>query len=267
MKPLIVIPARHGSTRFPGKPLAKIAGLSMLRRVLHVANAAAEKTGAQIVVATDHYAILKHAEEAGARAVMTSPELASGTDRALAALQAIGSDADFIVNLQGDAPFTPPEHIEALIRAGETTDADVATVVVPLSWEKLDALRAAKLDTPFTGTCCIRREDGRALWFSKNILPAIRKEDALRSQSTVSPVLQHIGLYGYRRDALQRFAALPMGRYEKLEGLEQLRFLENGMSIHAEIVDPPQFSSAGVDSPSDVQRAEKEIALHGDPHA
>lgn len=267
MKSLIVIPARHGSTRFPGKPLAKIAGRSMLSRVVHVAKQAGETVGAAVVVATDHEEIFAHAEAAGAQAVMTSPDLASGTDRALAAMKALGSDADFIVNLQGDAPFTPPSHIEALIRAGAATDADVTTVVVRLPWEKLDALRESKTATPFTGTSCIRREDGRALWFSKNILPAIRKEEALREAGPVSPVLQHIGLYGYRRAALARFAALPMGRYEALEGLEQLRFLENGMNIHAEIVNPSHFSSAGIDSPSDIERVEREIALHGDPHA
>ena len=266
MKSLIIIPARYGSTRFPGKPLAQIAGQSMLSRVIHVAKRVGQSARAEVIVATDHQEILTHAEARDVRAVMTSPDLASGTDRALAAINVIGSDADFIVNLQGDAPFTPPQHIEALIKAGETSDADVTTIVVPLSWEKLDALRASKQQTPFTGTSCIRRPDGQALWFSKTILPAIRKENQLRADSPLSPVLQHIGLYGYKRSALSRFASLPVGQYEALEGLEQLRFLENGMSIHAEIVEAPAFSSAGIDSPSDVERVEREIALYGDPH-
>lgn len=266
MKTLIVIPARYASTRFPGKPLAEIAGRSMLSRVCAVAQGAAARTGAELVVATDHDAIYEHAGQCGVRAVMTDPDLASGTDRALAALEALGSDAEFIVNLQGDAPFTPPSHIEALIRVGETTDADVATVVVPLSWEALDALRAHKVTTPFSGTTCIRTESGRAIWFSKNIIPAIRKERALRQDSALSPILQHIGLYGYRRAALERFAALPLGHYEALEGLEQLRFLENGMSVHAETVEAPDFSSAGIDSPEDVARVEADIARYGDPH-
>lgn len=267
MKTLIVIPARFASTRFPGKPLAQIAGRSMLSRVCEVAKAAAESTGAEIVVATDHQDIFDHAETCGAPAVMTDPDLASGTDRALAALDVLESDADFIVNLQGDAPFTPPSHIEALVRAGETSDADVMTVVVPLSWEALDALRAHKKSTPFSGTTCIRADSGRALWFSKTIIPGLRKETGLREASEHSPILQHIGLYGYRRDALRRFAALPIGHYEALEGLEQLRFLENGMSIHAELVEAPRFSSAGIDSPEDVARVEADIARHGDPHA
>ncbi len=267
MKTLIVIPARYASTRFPGKPLAQIVGRSMLSRVCVVAKTAAKRTGAELAVATDHEAIYRHAEDCGVRAVMTDPDLASGTDRALAALEALGSDAEFIVNLQGDAPFTPSTHIEALIRVGETTDADVATVVVPLSWEALDALRQHKKTSPFSGTTCIRAETGRAIWFSKSIIPAVRKEDALRETSAQSPILQHIGLYGYRRVALKRFASLPVGQYEALEGLEQLRFLENGMSIHAESVEAPEFSSAGIDSPEDVARVEADIARYGDPHA
>ncbi|MEL6473935.1 MAG: 3-deoxy-manno-octulosonate cytidylyltransferase [Pseudomonadota bacterium] len=266
MKTLIVIPARYGSTRLPGKPLAMIAGRTMLSRVIHVAQAAGHAAGADVVVATDDERIKTHAEEQGTAAVMTDAALPSGTDRARAALHALNSEADFIVNLQGDAPFTPPSHILALIRAGETTDADVATIVTPLSWAALDALREAKTTTPFSGTTCIRAEDGRALWFSKTILPAIRKEDRLRAEADTSPVLQHVGLYGYRRAALDRFSALPPSLYEQLEGLEQLRFLENGMSIHAEVVDPPTIQSAGVDSAEDLARAEALIAKHGDPH-
>jgi 3-deoxy-manno-octulosonate cytidylyltransferase (CMP-KDO synthetase) len=264
MKTLIVIPARHGSTRFPGKPLHRIKGVSMLVRTARVALRAGEAVGARVIVATDDPRIRDHANSEGIEAVMTDSALPSGTDRALAAMHLIEPKADFIVNLQGDAPFTPPAHISALIaNAGK---ADVVTPVVRLSWDGLDTLRARKQVTPFSGTCCIRGADGRALWFSKNILPAIRNEPKLRGEMERSPVLQHIGLYGYSRHALERIARLPLSHYEELEGLEQLRFLENGLSVYAVEVMPSVLPMSGVDTPEDADHAEAMLEKHGDPH-
>ena len=222
MRALIVIPARYGSTRFPAKPLHPIAGMTLLARVAHVAKAAARQTGARLVLATDHAEIAAHAQALGVEPVMTDAALPSGTDRARAAAQIAAPDADFILNLQGDAPFTPPGHLTALIEAAYASDADVVTPVVRLSWDGLDALRAHKRATPFSGTTCIRSADGRAIWFSKAIQPAIRNEDKRRAAGELCPVWRHIGLYGYRRAALERFAALPVSAYEELEGLEPL---------------------------------------------
>ena len=266
MRTLIVIPARYGSTRFPAKPLHAISGMTLLARVVHVARAAANATGADLVVATDHAEIVAEAERAGAPAVMTDPDLASGTDRALAALNLAAPDADFVLNLQGDAPFTPPEHLTALIKAAEVSPADVVTPVVQLSWSQLDALRSHKRTTPFSGTTCVRAADGRALWFSKSILPARRKEAALRAEARPSPVWRHIGLYGYRRAALERFSSLPLGVYEALEGLEQLRFLENGMRVDAVAVGGSPYDLGGVDTLEDAAAAEDLISKLGDPH-
>lgn len=263
MSVLIVIPARYGSTRFPGKPLAAIGGRTMLSRVVEVAAQAARgRPDVDVVVATDHDAIVAHCAEIGARAVMTASELPSGSDRALAAAEALGVSRTLIVNLQGDAPFTPPAHVEALIAAANE-EADVFTPVVRMSWAALDELRDRKRETPFSGTTCIVGEDGRALWFSKAIVPAIRKEAALRVASPLSPVYRHIGLYAYRPEALARFVALPVGRYEELEGLEQLRFLENGMSIRAVEVEAAELSMAGIDSPEDAAHAERLLAERG----
>lgn len=268
MKTLIVIPSRYASTRFPHKPLHLIAGKSLLARVAAIAEiCASTDPDVSYVVATDHAAIEAHAKAIGAPVVMTDPELPSGTDRALAAADQVAPDAEFIVNLQGDAPFTPPSYISAIIEAGRATRLDAVTPIVQMSWEALDEVRERKKQTPFSGTSCIVNAQDEALWFSKNILPAIRKESELRAEGALSPVWRHIGLYGYKRPALERFCSLPAGQYEQLEGLEQLRFLENGMRIQAVKVAPSESAMWGIDTPQDAEHAEQLIAAHGEPLA
>lgn len=266
MSVLIVIPARFGSTRFPGKPLVPIGGRTMLSRVVAIAaEAVAARPGAEIVVATDHEAIAAHCREIDAPFVMTDPDLPSGSDRALAAARALGGYYGLIVNLQGDAPFTPAAHVLALIDAAAESEADVYTPVVRMTWTELDEFRDRKRQTPFSGTTCAVGPDGRAHWFSKTVIPAIRKEAALRAAQPLSPVWRHIGLYAYRPEALSRFVAAPIGLYEELEGLEQLRFLENGMTIRAVAVAAPPISMAGIDSPEDAAYAERLLAESAEP--
>ncbi len=266
MKTLIVIPSRYASTRFPQKPLHLIAGQSLLSRVAAIARVcAAGDDTVKYVIATDHEAIETHAREIGAPVVMTDPDLPSGTDRALAAANAAAPEAEFIVNLQGDAPFTPPSYIASIIEAGRTTALDAVTPIVQLSWDELDEVRTRKQETPFSGTCCVVNAQDEALWFSKNILPAMRKEDRLRETDALSPVWRHIGLYGYKRAALERFVSLPEGHYERLEGLEQLRFLENDMRIQAVKVPAAPSARWGIDTPQDAAHAEALIAKHGEP--
>lgn len=265
MKISIAIPARYASTRFPGKPLAEIGGRSMLGRVVDLARGvAAMHEDIDVFVTTEDQRIADHAAEIGAECVMTG-DCATGSDRVLAALKARVDNGhempDFVLNLQGDAPFTPVSVVEAIINeARSNPKAEVVTPVHPLSWDDLDRLRAAKEETPFSGTTAIIGADSCAMWFSKNIIPAIRKEEDLRGASDVSPVYQHIGLYGFRVDVLERFCALPMGVYETLEGLEQLRMLENGIKITAVSVaiDKGQIQS-GVDTPEDLARANAAI--------
>ncbi len=268
MDVLIVIPARMGSTRFPAKPLHKIAGVSLLARVVRIAErVAAGRDRVSYVVGTDDQAIMDHAAGIGAPSVMTDAALPSGTDRAFAAVRALGAAPDFVINLQGDAPFTPPAYVSALIEAAASgIDADVITPVIRMGWEALDTVRAQKASEPFSGTTCIRLPSGQAVWFSKQVLPAIRKEDRLRERAPLSPVYRHVGLYGYRLAALERFTGLPVGHYEALEGLEQLRFLENGMTIHAVEVSGAPNAMWGVDTPGDAEHAKALIAAHGDPH-
>ena len=271
MKTLLVIPARLGSTRFPDKPLAMINGRTMLSWVTGIAEKArdlylAEKPSADganapnsidIVVSTEHERVLEHATELGIRAVLTSESCATGSDRAWATCQALNESYDAVINLQGDAPLTPPHFIIEVIRLLTLPDVQVATPAIRLTWQELDSLKLNKTKTPLSGTTVIVDKSQRALWFSKIIIPALRTEAQLRDSAPHSPVLRHVGIYGFKPTALERFSSLPQGFYENLEGLEQLRLLENNIPVHVAIVDhqgQPCFT--GVDSPQDIGRVE-----------
>jgi 3-deoxy-manno-octulosonate cytidylyltransferase (CMP-KDO synthetase) len=264
---LIVIPARYASTRLPGKPLLPIAGRTLLARVVAVARAAAAQAGnCSIVVATDDDRIAEHARELAAAAVMTPASLDSGSARAFAAATAMDSVPSLVVNLQGDAPFIPPGVVAGLIATLRSGNADVATPVYRLDWDRLDRLRTHKQTAPFSGTTCVRDAGGNALWFSKAIIPAIRNEAVLREAGPLSPIWQHLGLYGYRMAALEWFAGSAPTPYEQLEGLEQLRFLEGGRTIATFAVEMPQHALSGIDTPVDLAHAEAAIARLGDPY-
>ncbi|WP_198147436.1 3-deoxy-manno-octulosonate cytidylyltransferase [Sphingobium chungbukense] len=261
----VVIPARAGSSRLPRKPLRLIAGRTLLHRTIAMARAAtAGLSDAQLVVATDDEAIAAHAREAGCEAAMTDSDIATGSGRALAAARQCATPPRYVVNLQGDSPFQPEGALRAVIASLEE-GAEVATPVIALDWPALDALRTHKIRSPFSGTTCARAPDGRALWFSKNIIPAIRNEEALRQSQPLSPVWRHVGLYGYTLDALARFEATPPSTLENLEGLEQLRLLELGIPVTTVPVEPPRFDSSGIDTEADITRVEALIAVHGDP--
>ncbi|MCB1681504.1 MAG: 3-deoxy-manno-octulosonate cytidylyltransferase [Alphaproteobacteria bacterium] len=265
----IAIPARYGSSRFPGKPLAEIGGRSMLSRVADVAKRAVVLSGAADValfVTTEDRRIAAHAEEIGVPCIMTPESCATGSDRVLAALRQLDHWPDFIINLQGDAPFTPPSVLRTMFDAfTENPDAQVITPVQVLSWADLDRLRKSKKKTPFSGTTVTVDSKGRALWFSKVILPAIRNEEKLREAGARSPVRQHLGLYGFRTDVLEKFCSLPQGVYEKLEGLEQLRMIENGITVQTVEVSLPEGTlQPGIDTQEDLKRAETFLKKHGD---
>lgn len=257
MKTAIVIPARYGSTRFPGKPLAEISGRTMLSLVVDVARAAAKKD-TDVFVTTEDQRIADHCTEIGVECILTSEHCKTGSDRVLEAIKKSKKKFDFVINLQGDAPFTPPELISDMIAAFEKNKKlDVITPVRHLSWAELDKLREAKKTTPLSGTTAIISDDNRALWFSKSILPVIRDEKKQRELCTESPVYQHIGLYGFRFDILEKFCAWPQTRSEALEGLEQLRLLENGVTIHTIFAKEPVHS--GIDSPEDLARIQGRV--------
>lgn len=232
-----------------------------------VARAAAALAGdVDVVVATDDDRVADHAAAIGCDVAMTDAAIASGSGRAFAAASQRAVAPGIVVNLQGDAPFVAPATAARLIAAMRGGAAAVATPVVRLDWAALDAMRAHKVHAPFSGTTCVRDEDGRALWFSKTILPVIRDEAQRRTREPLSPVFRHVGLYAYRLDALAAFESAAPSRYERLEGLEQLRLIELGIDIATIEVAPPAQAMSGIDTAADVALAEALIATHGDPY-
>jgi 3-deoxy-manno-octulosonate cytidylyltransferase (CMP-KDO synthetase) len=234
---LAVIPARWGSSRFPGKPLVRLHGLPMLAHV--VARVREAACFDAVLVATDDQRIADVAVEAGATAVMTG-ECRSGTDRVAAALER--TPADIVVNVQGDEPALPPENLRILASFLEHhPEAPLATLSLPASADDAANPNVVKV------VCDLR---GRALYFSRAPIPYPRNPapGALR---------RHVGLYGFRREALYAFTAWPVAELERVEGLEQLRALANGMPIH---VLPAAADSVAVDVPDDVPRAEDALA-------
>ena len=276
MKSLIVVPARYGSKRFPGKPLAELAGKAILQRVWDIAAAVcAARSDCEAVVATEaperagegSALIVDYCREHGIPVELTPSSCRSGSDRVWSVASARSEAPDVLLNLQGDNPLCPPQFLHALLDAFEThRETMVATAYTRLDWAALTALREAKKSSPFSGTTAIVGADGNAKWFSKNIIPAIRGEEKLREQSAMSPVCRHIGLYAYRYAALAFFSQAPLGEYEQLEQLEQLRFLENGIPVRMVEVTYPaglDAGASGVDTPEDLARAAAILAKLG----
>lgn len=259
---LVVIPARWGSSRLPGKPLIDLAGKSMLARVLETAkNASDGLQGVQVVVSTEDERVQAHAEALGAHCSLTSAKCKTGTDRAQATLAQLKANhpttnIQWIINLQGDAPLTPSNLIrDLIITLRAQPEIKVLTPATQLTWTALDQLRQNKLDSPFSGTTVTFTAEKQALWFSKCIIPAIRKEKELRENSDLSPVWRHIGVYGYQAETLNHYVNLPEAHYEALEGLEQLRLLENNIPVHVLAAELGILSAlSGVDTAEDAAR-------------
>ncbi len=266
-KILIVIPARYASTRLPGKPLVKIAGVEMIKRVAQIAQYVAQRNeNCSYVVATDDMRIIDFCTAENIPAVMTSKSCKSGTERCWDAINQEQVRPDFIINLQGDNPLSPPWFIEQLIDAWRNdSTGEVFTPALHLSWSEFDSMREAKKSTPYSGTCVEVDKFGYALAFSKSLIPTIRKEEKLRTILDKSPVRRHIGLYSYTYKALERYFNDEPSPYELPEGLEQMRFLHNRVPVKIVEVDyHGRKSMSGVDSPEDIQRAEAIIAEFGE---
>lgn len=264
---IIAIPARYGSKRFPGKPLAKIAGKEMLLRVYENALLASLSfKGAKVIVATEDERILNFSKDHNIECVMTSDNCKNGTERVLEAIENMGANPDFIVNLQGDYPLCPPWFIADILEAYELDkNIEVATACVQLKWEELDELRDNKKKNPYSGTTCVMDNNMDACWFSRNIIPVMKNEGELREQSYCSPVYRHVGLYGYRFETLKKYKKLKEGAYEKLEGLEQLRFIENNVKVRMVIVDDKGFGNMkGVDDEKDLAKTEELFKKYGE---
>ena len=237
LNPIVVIPARMGSGRLPGKPLALIAGVPM---VVHVLRRALLAGIGPVAVACAEPEIAEAVERAGGRAVLTDPALPSGSDRvhaALAVLDPAGSH-DVVVNLQGDQPCVPPEHLRAVLLPLADPGVDLATLVAPVgSAAEAQAASVVKVACDFGAG----RAVAPALYFSRAVLPWGE-----------GPLWHHIGLYAWRRESLARFVALPESALERRESLEQLRALEAGMRIACARVEQASF---GVDTQADLEHA------------
>lgn len=239
-----VIPARYASTRFPGKPLALIAGKPLLQRVVEQCRRA--RALREVVVATDDERI---AAVAGrfCRVAMTRPEHPSGTDRIA---EVVGREAcDAAVNIQGDEPLIEPAVIDAV--AGALAQAEMSTAAAPLR-------RADEYDNPNV-VKVVASASGRALYFSRRTVPYLRDAEGqpVAAQLAAFPFRKHLGIYGYRRATLLRLVGFPVSPLEAAERLEQLRALENGIGIAVVSVD---YESVGVDVPGDVARVERLLA-------
>ena len=235
----IVIPARYASSRFPGKPLAMLAGKPMIQ---HVYEKSAASKAQLVLVATDDKRIFDAVTGFGGRAVMTSPDHPSGTDRIAEAVAKSGEKIDIVINVQGDEPLIPTSVIDELIDLMRRDPGlEMATVAVPGNRETMTE----------NNVKAIFGADGNALYFTRAMAPF------LRSGGVDCGVWLHWGIYAYRRATLERFVALPPGRLENCEKLEQLRALENGIPIK---VMTSNLQSIGVDTPADLAAAEKRLA-------
>jgi 3-deoxy-manno-octulosonate cytidylyltransferase (CMP-KDO synthetase) len=240
MNPILLIPARMASTRLPGKPLADIGGIPMIVRVWRQAMAAGL---GPVVVAAGEPEIVAAVQAAGGQAVLTDPGLASGSDRIWAALTMADPEGihDVVVNLQGDLPALDPEQLRIVVAALDKSGADIATLAAPIDNDD-DKADPAVVKAVVAWDAEVKL--GRALYFTRLAAPS------------GGALWHHVGLYAYRREALESFVALPPSPLERAEKLEQLRALEAGMTIAVARVDDAPLS---VDTPADLERARKTL--------
>lgn len=264
MSVLVVIPARYASSRYPGKPLAELRGASGVSKSLIQRSweAACAVSGVdKVVVATDDDRIRTASEAFGAEVVMTSEDCANGTERCADALDRLGGGYEIIVNLQGDAPLTPHWFIEDLV-AGLRADpvAEVATPVLRCDGRALNALKDDRANGRVGGTTVVFTKDWHGLYFSKEVIPYTSDSYA---DGDDTPVFHHVGVYAYRPSALAAYPLWDAGSLEKLEGLEQLRFLERGRPVLCVEVAAKGRQFWELNNPSDVPRIEAMMAEMG----
>lgn len=269
MEVAIVIPARFASSRFPGKPLVPLRGASgrarsLIERSVMAGRQAAEAVGpgTALLVATDDGRIADEARRIGAGVVMTSPGCRNGSERVAEAVANAGLSPRIVVNLQGDAPLTPPGFVAALVHFLRASPAaQVATPILRCSPEALARFRADRLAGRVGATTVVANRRGEALYFSKEVIPFT---DGRTLADGGVPVFHHVGLYAYRPDALAAYTGWEPGPLETLEGLEQLRFLENGRPVHAvEVTAGAGATFWELNNPEDVPRIEAALAEMG----
>ena len=243
MKYIGIIPARYASSRFPGKPLAKIGDMTMIERVYRQASKALDT----VAVATDDERILQAVQAFGGQAFMTSPNHRSGTDRCFEAYTLSGSDADVVVNIQGDEPFIDPSQIEALKGCFADPEVEIATLVRPF-----DAARGYEaLEDPNTPKVVLDSR-GNALYFSRSVVPYIRGAKERSEWPDRHQYFTHVGVYAFRAGVLAEVVKLPQSPLELAESLEQLRWLQAGYTIRTAATTCPTI---GIDTPADLEAA------------
>lgn len=259
----IIIPARFASTRFPGKPLVPLTGPDgAAHAAIHYTWAAAQAAAATLpgtvdcVIATDDRRIADDCRRAGMTVVMTPESCLNGTERCAAALPGLAVQPDIVVNLQGDAPLTPVAMVQAVVALlAAREDLEMATAVMPATPAVLAHLMADAAAGRVGGTTAVCARDGRALYFSKTIIPHVAP-----GTTPVQPVLLHVGLYAYRPAALLAYVAAGPAPLELQEGLEQLRFLDAGLAVGAAQCAAPAWDLIELNNPTDVPLIEAQLA-------
>ncbi len=241
MKFIAIIPARYASTRFPGKPLALLGNKPVIQRVYEQVTQEIHEAW----VATDDERIKKAVEQFGGKAIMTSPHHKSGTDRIEEAAERINTDADVIVNIQGDEPFIQASQIRTVCQQFDNPSTQIATIGKPFTtMDEVDNPNSPKIVTD---------NKGFALYFSRSVIPYVRGKEH-NAWLEDFPFLKHLGIYAYRRNVLREVTRLPQSTLEKAESLEQLRWLQNGYCIRVGIT---HAETVGIDTPADLERAEQ----------
>jgi 3-deoxy-manno-octulosonate cytidylyltransferase (CMP-KDO synthetase) len=260
----IVIPSRYGSTRYPGKSLAPLRGAtgearSLIRRTW---DAACQVSGiGQVVIATDDARIEAEALGFGAEVAMTSTDCTNGTERCAEALSKLSATPEIIVNLQGDAPLTPPWFVEALVAAMMARpEIAVATPVLRCDAQAMESFLADRRAGRVGATTAVFDANGRALYFSKEVLPYTGRALAM---GETCPVFHHVGVYAYRPEALMQYTTMTPGPLEHWEGLEQLRFMENGEDVFCVEVEARGAHFWELNNPEDVPRIERVLSERG----
>ena len=242
VKNLGIIPARFGSTRFPGKPLAKIGGISMIERVYKQALLSELD---RVVVATDDERIMECVSSFGGEAIMTHTDIHTGTERCREALKKSGLDPENIINIQGDEPFIDPGQINSIIKLLYKPDVDIATMISPaLSFEEVVNENRVKV---------VVAHSGKALYFSRSVIPF-----ATKSRQQIEDYFIHLGIYGFKKSVLLALGNVKPGYLERAESLEQLTWLENGFEIFT--VQTMERNDS-VDTPEDLQNLERKFFL------
>ena len=262
MSVLLVIPARYASHRFPGKPLAQLRGAkgesrSLIQRTWAVAQQV--KSADRVVIATDDIRIKDAAEGFGAEVIMTSATCKNGTERCAEVAQRLDG-FDVVVNLQGDAPLTPPWFIDDVVSAMQNPDVAMATPVLRCDATALNGFQEDRENGRVGGTTAVFDTSGKALYFSKEVLPYTGRRFEPHEEV---PVYHHVGVYAYRADALRQYPDWVEGKLEHWEGLEQLRFMENNVPVQCVEVDAKTRAFWELNNPVDVARIEKILSDQG----